>query len=96
MVRSGAVITLPAACTNYVYLVQCAGGESYRATNGVLYEHGYGVEITHGDLDQHNSLAKRRKKQTKKRGEGWYEANSPSLARLEINEGHLCHWLAWC
>lgn len=67
---------------------------SYRATNGVLYEHGF--EITHSDLDQHKGLASKKKKKTKKRGEGWHEANSPSLARLEINEGHLCHWLGWC
>lgn len=24
--------------------------------------------------------------------EGWHEANSRSLARLEINEGRVCHW----
>lgn len=67
----------------------------------VLYEHG--VEITHGDLDQHHGLPgtekekTEKKKNRQKRGErGWHEANSPSLARLEINEGHLCHWLGWC
>lgn len=96
MVRSGAVITFAGCMYNYVYLVHNVLGG---AANGILYEHG--VEVTHGDSDQHHGLAGGRTKKKKKTDkgeerEGWHEANSPSLARLEINEGHLCHWLGWC
>lgn len=58
------------------------GGGSCRATNGVLYEDGYGVEITHGDLDQQNSLAKKKKTdKEEERGVARSQFSKPSAAR---------------